>query len=98
MSPTLNDDEIREAFATLCEESIKTFSKPCRTCHVDIDLVSKKRVANPEKPFTMALVAYVSPDGAFEASTAYLTPVTDLSSTNNKTLNFEYGKDRVSSM
>jgi len=84
-----------ELYAKLCDQSTKIFSEPCQKCFTDIDYVSKTRVANPNKPFTMALVGYTTADGSIEGNTLYITPVADLFSTNKKTLNFAFGPNRV---
>ena len=82
-------------YAKLCEESTKIFSEPCTECFVDIDYESNTRVADPMKPFTMALVGFTTPAGCIEANTLYITPVGDLSSTDGKLLNFAFGPNRV---
>lgn len=93
-APAVSDP--RKQYALLCEQSTRIFAEPCKDCMTDVDYETMTKVADPKKTFQFALVGEISSDGTIKGSSLFATTVRDLSIQKPKTLNFDFGQNRVS--
>jgi hypothetical protein len=91
--PLLKSGELRSQFATAFASSMLVITEYCQICHIDFDVVTKKYVADPKKPFLFACIGILGKDGAVLEDSLFIVKTDDLKPTTMKPLIFHYPTD-----
>lgn len=93
---TAISDSVRVGYSKMVRQSLEMFAEPCHECEKDLDPGEGDFVAKPDVSWQWSLVAYLTERGEMDTTTVYIVHSSQLHSDKQRTMNFTFGKDRVS--